>query len=479
MENWNGYYNNEYQGYYGGFQDGAGYGNPYGPYSYVYNQPPREVKDPFINREARHITKLSLLAGAAILSFIGMQNVIGILLSLSGLTEVYLSNYCFQLVIGALASVVSVFVPFAVVYGFYSKGDREKCFEFGKPVSAKAFILAVSAGFMLCLVSNYISAGFDSFVEGFGVTFTDIETKQPSNITEFLLLTLECAVVPALVEEFAVRGIIMQPLRRYGDRFAIVMSAVIFALMHGNMMQIPFALMAGIALGYFAVSTGSIWTSVAIHFMNNFFSVLLSSTNQDSLIENIMTYAAIMIIIAAGVVSLFFYIKTDHNGLGLTVASKEEKILMTATSAALGFISFLCAMGFTMPLIYLAAVVLFVIELVSYCRKNKKYLRSSPFTGLSVKLMSSLYIAAPTLILAFYSLMFLTAELVSYSGIGSYIFCLILFALYFSVSFYAVITVQSSTLLENKKPYIVSVVFLGLLALFTVFFLLIIKRLVV
>ena len=72
------------------------------------------------------------------------------------------------------------------------------------------------------------------------------------------------------------RGVVMQPLRKYGDRFAIVVSAVLFAALHGNMVQIPFAFIAGLALGYFAIITNSIWTSVAIHCLNNLSATVIS-----------------------------------------------------------------------------------------------------------------------------------------------------------------------------------------------------------
>ena len=72
------------------------------------------------------------------------------------------------------------------------------------------------------------------------------------------------------------RGVVMQPLRKFGDRFAIVASAVLFAILHGNMVQIPFAFVAGLALGYFAIVTNSIWTSVVIHSLNNLSAVIIS-----------------------------------------------------------------------------------------------------------------------------------------------------------------------------------------------------------
>lgn len=67
------------------------------------------------------------------------------------------------------------------------------------------------------------------------------------------------------------RGTVMQPLRKYGDGFAIVVSSIVFAIIHGNLVQAPFALIAGLAIGYAVCLTNSLWTGVLIHFANNFY----------------------------------------------------------------------------------------------------------------------------------------------------------------------------------------------------------------
>ena len=45
-------------------------------------------------------------------------------------------------------------------------------------------------------------------------------------------------------------------------------------MLHGNLIQAPFALIAGIGIGYAVCITGSLWTGVLIHFCNNAYSVL-------------------------------------------------------------------------------------------------------------------------------------------------------------------------------------------------------------
>jgi membrane protease YdiL (CAAX protease family) len=51
---------------------------------------------------------------------------------------------------------------------------------------------------------------------------------------------------------------------------------VVFGLLHGNLEQIPFAMLLGLYLGFVRVKTESILPAVLLHFLNNFFSVGMS-----------------------------------------------------------------------------------------------------------------------------------------------------------------------------------------------------------
>ncbi len=63
--------------------------------------------------------------------------------------------------------------------------------------------------------------------------------------------------------------------RKWGDKFAIVIGSVFFALIHGNLVQMPATFIAGLFMGYAYVRTGCLWTSIAIHFANNAMSIAL------------------------------------------------------------------------------------------------------------------------------------------------------------------------------------------------------------
>jgi membrane protease YdiL (CAAX protease family) len=180
-----------------------------------------------------------------------------------------------QSVVLIFLSVLGLLVPFAVCGYFINKGKNTPMVDFRKPVSIPLMLSATALGFFICLAGNYVTSIFVDLMSNVGIELSAPEYSTPSDFSGRLIYTLSIAVVPALVEEFAVRGVILQPLRKYGDRFAILASALIFAIMHGNLIQAPFALIAGIGIGYAVCITNSIWTGILIHFCNNLYSVII------------------------------------------------------------------------------------------------------------------------------------------------------------------------------------------------------------
>ncbi len=89
-----------------------------------------------------------------------------------------------------------------------------------------------------------------------------------------VLMFLSTAIVPALVEELMFRGMIYKNLRPYGRANAIIISALLFGLMHQNPAQFVYTTAAGVVLATAYELTGSFWACVLLHFFNNFFSVL-------------------------------------------------------------------------------------------------------------------------------------------------------------------------------------------------------------
>ena len=82
---------------------------------------------------------------------------------------------------------------------------------------------------------------------------------------------LVIGLLAPIAEEIVFRGAILKSLldTRMSAGAAITVSAVLFALIHFNPIQMPHAFMVGLLLGWMYQRTGSILPSVAFHWVNN------------------------------------------------------------------------------------------------------------------------------------------------------------------------------------------------------------------
>lgn len=224
------------------------------------------------------LVEYSTVLGICILLYFAVSRSIPKLLFKFNLVEAYLNNEYISVAIDSLVSIASILLPFAIGLLLIKILCKDKrVLQFNKPNSKKLFGASLLVGLGALMVSNWLTSMFVYFMGGMGVELTS-----PENFTFsggfglYLLYIVRGAVCPALIEEFAFRGVVMQPLRKYGDGFAIVISSLMFALLHGNLVQAPFAFMIGAVIGYLVIITNTMWTGVLIHFINNAFSITMS-----------------------------------------------------------------------------------------------------------------------------------------------------------------------------------------------------------
>ena len=94
------------------------------------------------------------------------------------------------------------------------------------------------------------------------------------------ILLLNYALAPAFAEEFFFRFLLLRLFLPHGKRTAVWITAILFALVHMNLAQLPYALAAGLFLGAVAVSSGSFWIPFLFHLINNALSLLLSGAGE-------------------------------------------------------------------------------------------------------------------------------------------------------------------------------------------------------
>lgn len=91
-----------------------------------------------------------------------------------------------------------------------------------------------------------------------------------------------CLIGPVM-EEVMMRRVVLTEISEATGRkwLGIIISAVLFAVMHGNPIQIVFAIPAGILLGWLYCITGSLLVPIGVHIMNNTISFITLRAGDD------------------------------------------------------------------------------------------------------------------------------------------------------------------------------------------------------
>lgn len=87
--------------------------------------------------------------------------------------------------------------------------------------------------------------------------------------TPFLVALLLLGIIPPICEEMAYRGYLQQALRPLGPKAGVIVTALLFGAMHGSLVRlIPLSLL-GLIFGVAVQRSGSIISSMLMHFVNN------------------------------------------------------------------------------------------------------------------------------------------------------------------------------------------------------------------
>ena len=208
----------------------------------------------------------------------------------------------------ALMYLLYMAVP-VFTFGLISGKAPAKYFTFrrgGKRAVAVGFAVMGAVYF-----AQLVAAAVADLLSGAGLDVSSGELAVTSDPAVIALRFVYLAAVPAVLEELMTRGLILGELLPYGKGFAIIASGAIFGLMHMNPVQLPFAFIAGTAMAFAVVYCQTLRVSVAVHFANNFLSVLFVTLSA-FVPEHIVGYteaAVTAAVFTAGAVSVIWLIR--------------------------------------------------------------------------------------------------------------------------------------------------------------------------
>ena len=176
------------------------------------------------------------------------------------------------IVSGALSGVLSEIVYIAAyllplsLFIWFARGEERVRLTVGisradaalfLPLIAPTIAITVGLSALTAFVTSLVGIGGGEVLTG--------------SIFELIILH---ALLPAVLEEALFRYVPLSVISPHSKRSAIVVSALLFAVAHCNVEQMPYAFVAGVIFAVIDLSCGSVLPSVVLHLLNNLAGVL-------------------------------------------------------------------------------------------------------------------------------------------------------------------------------------------------------------
>ena len=185
--------------------------------------------------------------------------------------------------LGIMGNTINQFIMalIPILVAVYIKADFKKLFSI-KKIKIKDIIRAAVTWFVGSLImSVFVMILLKLFPDQMKVSeqLNEIIKSSGGLFTQIILF----ALVPAICEEILFRGFVLSAFRdkkTFGQKnekhivFAIVVSGILFGIMHLDFIRIIPTSILGMVMAYNVYKSKSIFTSVGIHFFNNLLSVL-------------------------------------------------------------------------------------------------------------------------------------------------------------------------------------------------------------
>lgn len=151
-----------------------------------------------------------------------------------------------------------------------------------KKISFQAVLISLCLGLLAFFVNIAVSTVFNGVLGMFGysqpITGTAVnENPLFPDWLSFIVQVISVALLPAICEEFLHRGILLRGIYKIGSKKAIVISSLLFGLVHFNVNQFFYAFILGMLMSLITIVAKSIYPAIIIHFVNNFVSIYLAA----------------------------------------------------------------------------------------------------------------------------------------------------------------------------------------------------------
>ena len=152
-----------------------------------------------------------------------------------------------------------------------------------RKISLKSIGLIIVAAIFLFIMADYVNACSMIVFQNL------LNDSLQAIINKPVEAVISVAVLPAIIEELLFRGMIYRGILNKGNKqIAIIISALLFALLHMNFNQMCYAFVMGLAFAFVIYLTDNLTVSILLHMLFNTFTVIITCFQQTKPIQAIL-----------------------------------------------------------------------------------------------------------------------------------------------------------------------------------------------
>ena len=183
----------------------------------------------------------------------------------------FLSAFLLQAHPLVAVAILQIGLHFGLSYAFVRWTKAPDLWPLGRPWMKEAYPAAILFGLLTWVgVSIPLAWIVGMLVPGQDAAAKALESQLDLSGVPLPLVLIALAVLPAIAEELAFRGVVLGALRRrMSTTGALVLQAILFGLLHGSLFRLLPTAVLGLFLGLLAVRSRSLWPSIVAHALNN------------------------------------------------------------------------------------------------------------------------------------------------------------------------------------------------------------------
>ncbi len=265
-------------------------------------------------------------------------------LTLSAYIALYLiTSFALSAFSGAVYNVISLFfkvIRFGLPVLIYHKltgyvpNTKSRISLNGRGVIEFVFAFSFTA-----IAVNVVGLLTEKMLSLFGLKMS--QNAFSGDVGAFIFMFLSSVLLAAVAEEMLFRGVVMDALEGFSLKVRVLLSAILFSLMHCSFLQMPYAFAAGVVISLFFVRTGSLIYAAALHFASNLLTYVFALLRvvADEKTVNAVTNVVFLILVLLAVTGTIYFILRARNN-EKTVRESQLKLKNFFTSGTVIYIVF-------------------------------------------------------------------------------------------------------------------------------------------